>query len=169
MFMKDARVPVALERLKIFLLDGVLFRQCSPKARVQSISGARDPAELRVKRHRFIASSSSRRKCDIAHPRALIHILTRAVVFSRRISPLPFLEFKAETPWRSIPSADTQTPGIHMKKIPRQGSSVMAEGHDQSLGEGQRRFMGVLDHAMDKERDGGHPLVNPWSFYLSPK
>lgn len=69
-----------------------------------------------------ISSSSSRRKCDIAHTHALIHILTRAVVFSLRISPLPFLEFKAETPPRSIPSADTRTLGIHMKKIPRQGS-----------------------------------------------
>lgn len=36
MFMKDAQVPVALERLKFFLLDGVLFLQCSPKAQVQS-------------------------------------------------------------------------------------------------------------------------------------
>lgn len=70
-----------------------------------------------------VNSSRSRWMCDIARTGALIHILTRAAVFSLRISPLPFLEFKAQAPLekhtkrRRIGPSESRT-----KKIPRQGS-----------------------------------------------
>lgn len=91
MFMKDAQVPVALERLKFFLLDGVLFLQCSPKVQVQSISGARDPAELCVKRHEFIFLTKKVRYCS--HSRTHSHSDTRCCILAPYLTvALPWVQ-----------------------------------------------------------------------------
>lgn len=94
-------------------------------------------------------------------------IFWHALLYSHSVSHrCPSLSSKQRRPRRSIPSADTWTLRIHMKKTPRQGSTAGLKVMIKAL-EGQNRFMGVLDHLMDKERNDAHPVVNLQSLYLS--
>lgn len=90
-FMKAAQVPVALERRKFFLLDGVLFLQCSPEAQVQSIPVTRDPPELGAKRHHFILLTKKVRYCS--HRRAHSYSDTRCCILTPYLTvALPWVQ-----------------------------------------------------------------------------